>query len=168
MASRRAWPPARSTGAVKLPLSPHRTALSELAANRPADALAHLDRGAEQFGDHLGSWLASGWAYFLAGDVATARARFEKALELDDTFGEGHGSLAALDAMAGDLEAARRRMEIARRLDNQSFSAALAGIVIAEAEGNPDRARRIFEIASSQPLSHDGKTLAQLLTRAAL
>jgi tetratricopeptide (TPR) repeat protein len=137
--------------------------LTELAGGDPAAAVAHLDRGAEQFGDHLGSWIAAGWAHYLAKNPAAARARFETALALDDTFGEAHGSLAALDALEGDLESARRRMEVACRLDRGSFSAALAGVLLAKAAGDSDKARTIFEFAANQPLTHDGKTLVQAL-----
>ncbi len=142
--------------------------LAELAAKCPSDAAVHLDRGAEQFGDHLGSWLAAGWAYFLAGDIQAARSRFEKTLAIDDTFGEAHGSLAALDALAGDIDEAERRMKIALRLDRQSFAAALTGVILAEARGNEAAAKRIFEKATKQPMTHEGRTLADLLARIAL
>lgn len=137
--------------------------LTELAGGHAAGAAGHLDRGAEQFGDHLGSWIAAGWAHYLAKDPAAARARFETALALDDTFGEAHGSLAALDALEGDLDSAERRLEVARRLDRTSFSAALAGVLLAAAAGESDKARQIFEIAANQPLTHDGRTLVQAL-----
>lgn len=142
--------------------------LVELASGNSRDALPFLDRGAEQFGDHLGSWLAAGWAHLLAGDVETARERFETALAKDDNFGEAHGSLAALDAFAGDFDAARRRLEIALRLDRQSFSAALAAMILAAADGDNNKAQRIFEIAAGQPLTPEGKTLAELLVNVAL
>ena len=142
--------------------------LAELAGGASQQALPHLDAGAEQFGDHLGSWIAAGWAHCLAGDTATARARFERALALDDTFAESHGSLAALDVMAGDFETAKRRMEVALRLDRRSFSAALAGVLLASAEGDKDKAARLFQAAASQPLTYDGKTLIEALARSAL
>lgn len=142
--------------------------LVELASGNSRAALPYLDRGAEQFGDHLGSWLAAGWAYLLAGDPAAARERFETALAKDDNFGEAHGSLAALDALAGDADAAQRRVAIAMRLDRESFSAALAGMLLAAAQGDGDKAQRIFEIAAKQPLTPDGKTLADLLAGLAL
>lgn len=137
--------------------------LTELASGNAAGAVEHLDRGAEQFGDHLGSWIAAGWAHYLAKDPGAARARFETALALDDTFGEAHGSLAALDALEGDLPSAQRRIEVARRLDRKSFSAALAGMLLAVADGESDKARRTFEFAANQPLTLDGKTLLQAL-----
>lgn len=142
--------------------------LVELASGNSRAALSYLDLGANQFGDHLGSWLAAGWAHLLAGDRETARERFETALEKDDNFGEAQGSLAALDAFAGDFESARHRVEIALRLDRQSFSAALAGMILATADGDQEKARRIFEMAARQSLTPDGKTLTDLLAQAAL
>lgn len=142
--------------------------LVALAGGDAAAALPHLDRGAAQFGDHLGSWIAAGWAHFLAGDAATAQARFETALAADDTFGEAHGSLAAMHAFAGDFDAARREQEIALRLDRQSFSAALTGVVLAAADGDQAQAGRIMELALRQPIGVDGGTLADALARMAL
>lgn len=142
--------------------------LAKLASGDKAGACLSLDKGAEQFRDHLGSWIAAGWAHCLAGDPEQARARFETALVLDDTFAEAQGSLAALDALTGDLDAARQRLDRAVRLDRASFSAALAGTLLAQAEGDEEGARRLFERASTQPLTHDGKTLAQALAAMAL
>lgn len=142
--------------------------LVELAAGNSAAALPYLDRGAAEFGDHLGSWIAAGWAHFIAGDTAAARERFETALALDATFGEAQGSLAAMEAFAGEFDAAKRRLEIAQRLDRQSFSAALTATILAAADGDENRAQRIFEVALRQPLTHDGKTLAEALARMAM
>lgn len=142
--------------------------LVELAEGNSAAALPFLDRGAAEFGDHLGSWIAAGWAHFIAGDAAAARARFETALAIDDSFGEAHGSLAAMDAFAGDFAAAGRRLEVAQRLDRQSFSAALTAMILAAADGDQDRAQRIFDIAAKQPITHDGKSLAEALARVAM
>jgi tetratricopeptide (TPR) repeat protein len=142
--------------------------LVNLATGNSADALEHLDRGAEQFGDHLGAWLAAGWAHCLAGDATGARERFETALRHDDTFGEAQGSLAAIEAMAGNFEAAKQRLEIARRLDREAFSVAFTAMILAAADGDQAKAQRIFEIASKQPLGPGGSTLAEALAKMAM
>lgn len=142
--------------------------LVDLATGNSTEALAHLDRGAEQFGDHLGAWLAAGWAHFIAGDADAARARFETALRLDDTFGEAQGSLAAMEAIAGNFEAARHRLEIARRLDRRAFSVAFTGMVLAAADGDQAKAEEIFATVAMQPMGPDGSTLAQALAKLAL
>ncbi len=135
-----------------------------LMAKGDLGAAAHsLDRGAEGFGDHLGSWIAAGWAYFVKGDVATARARFELALALDDTFAETHGALAVLDVMAGDLASAERRTEVALRLDRQCFSAALAKSLMLASAGDTQKAERIREMALNSPIGPNGQTLAQAM-----
>lgn len=135
--------------------------LSRLIDADHAGAAGELDRGAELFGTHLGSWIAAGWAHFTAGDTNTARSRFEHALALDESFAESHGSLAALDVLAGNLDDARRRIAIARRLDRASFSAALAEMLLAAGSGDAQKAQRIFEAALATPLDASGRTLAQ-------
>ena len=127
-----------------------------------------LDRGAEIFGDHLGSWIASGWAYLLAGDALLARARFDRALQIDETFSECHGSLAVLDVLGGKTEEAQRKCAVALRLDRQCFSASFAQILLAAGAGDQERAERILRIALQQPLGSNGQTLAQAITRMAV
>lgn len=139
--------------------------LTRLLGDDMAGAAADLDKGAEMFGTHLGSWTAAGWAHVLAGDREAGRARFEKALALDDRFGEAQGSLAVVDLLEGRIEEARRRTEVALRLDRESFSAALASMLIATGEGDPDRAARIFETALHMPIGERGRTLAHALAR---
>lgn len=139
--------------------------LSRLIDADHSGAAAELDRGAELFGTHLGSWIAAGWAHFTAGDAVTARARFERALAIDDSFAEAHGSLAALDVLEGQLEAGRRRIMVAKRLDRASFSVALAEMLLAAGSGDSEKSRRIFEAALATPLGASGRTLAQSFAR---
>jgi len=139
--------------------------LVALAGDDRAVAVADLDRGAELFGTHLGSWIAAGWAHVLAGDAAAARERFERALAVDDGFAEAHGSLAVLDLLAGDVEAGRRRTEVAQRLDRESFSAALAAAMLAAGGGDRARAEKIVTLALSTPVEGSGRTIGQALAR---
>ena len=139
--------------------------LARLLTGGTPEAAADIDRGAEMFGDHLGSWLAAGWAHFVNKDMAAARARFETALALDDTFAESHGSLAVLDLLEGNAEGARERSEIALRLDRQCYSAALARSLLAAGAGDQATARRIYETALNAPIDGSGRTIAQALAK---
>ena len=139
--------------------------LAHLAGGEGGEAGPMLDKGADMFGDHLGSWIAAGWAYLLAGDHDQARDRFERARRIDPNFAESHGSLAVMDVLAGDTESAQRRMEIAQRLDRASFSAAFARMLMASATGDAATAQRIADIALKQPLDDKGRTIAQALAR---
>lgn len=139
--------------------------LARLIGGDQAQAASEIDRGAELFGDHLGSWIAAGWAYLIAGDLPTARERFEKAAALDDSFGEAQGSLAVVELLEGRIEEGRRRTGVALRLDRKSFSAAFASMLLAAGEGDKDKAQRILEIALNTPVDASGRTVAQSLAR---
>jgi tetratricopeptide (TPR) repeat protein len=142
--------------------------LSRMLSGDKAGAPADIDRGAEMFGDHLGSWIAAGWAHFVAGDIETARRRFETALSLDATFGETHGSLAVVDLLQGRVEDGRKKAETALRLDRESASAAFARTLLAAGAGKEREARRIFEAALETPVDRQGRTLGQAMARMGL
>jgi tetratricopeptide (TPR) repeat protein len=137
--------------------------LVELMRNNPQIAAGHIDRGAEQFGDHIGSWIAAGWAYLLAGRHDIAEQRFEAALGVDENFAESHGSLAVSALLKGDTSKAQKLADIASRLDRNCFSAALAQSLIANSSGDTDKARKILERALNTPMDDDGRTVAQAL-----
>jgi len=139
--------------------------LAKLLSGRSDSAPDDLDKGAEMFGDHLGSWIAAGWAHFVNRDLAASRARFETALELDPNFAESHGSLAVLDLLEGRTEEARQRSEVALRLDRQCYSAALARALLAARAGDQGGARRIYELALNTPVDAQGRTIAQALAK---
>ncbi|MDQ4087015.1 MAG: tetratricopeptide repeat protein [Pseudomonadota bacterium] len=135
--------------------------LVKLAMDRADEAAPDLDRGAELFGTHLGSWIAAGWAHVVNRNVAAGRARFERAMDLDPTFAEAHGSLAVIDILEGAPDSARERAEKALRLDRSSSSGALARMLLAAAAGDEATAQRIFELAVNSPIDERGRTIAE-------
>lgn len=137
--------------------------LVRMARGEPGEAAVLLAQGAQIFGDHLGSWVAVGWAQFAAGDYAASRATFEQALALDDTFAESHGALAVLDVVEGDIDSAKARAKVASRLDRQCFSAALANSLIFAAKGDEASAERVRQAALNTPVGPSGQTLAQAM-----
>lgn len=137
--------------------------LGLIATGQVSQGTAALQRGAEIFGDHLGSWIAVGWTQFIAKDLKGARATFEKALLLDENFAESHGGLAVLDIAEGNLDGGKRRSEIALRLDKQCFGGMLARMLLQEAKGNAAAAQRTWERALDMPAGANGKTLAQAM-----
>ena len=137
--------------------------LERLAVGDAPEAAGWLDRAAERFADHLGTWVAAGWTYYIQGDLKSARERFERALALDDTFAETQGGLAVLDIAEGKIEEGRRRTEVALRLDRNSFGAALATVMLLESDGKPELAERVREAAFNVPVGVGGKTLAQAI-----
>lgn len=137
--------------------------LGLIASGKVAEGSAALRRGAEIFGDHLGSWIGVGWAQFIGKDLHGARATFEHALSLDENFAESHGGLAVLDIAEGDLESGARRADIALRLDRGCFGGMLAKFLLAEAKGDAAVAQRIWDRAMQAEAGPGGKTLAQAM-----
>lgn len=142
--------------------------LTELAAGAYRQAARDIERGAELFGDHIGSWIALGWARLLSEDLPAARAAFQHALELDRNFAESHGSLAVVMILEGCPENAKAMAETALRLDRKSFAGALARALLLEAEGKPELAQSIVERALNTPIDATGATVAQALAKRAL
>jgi tetratricopeptide (TPR) repeat protein len=126
-------------------------------------AISLIDEAAELFRTHLGSWVTSGWACLVNGDLVGARRRFEKAMSIDDTFAETHGALAVLDIMQSRMADARRRMDVALRLDRNCFSAALARMLLLQAEGKEATAERVRDAALNTPVGPGGRTLGQAM-----
>lgn len=141
--------------------------LVQLAEGDTENALIRLQRGAEIFKEHVGSWIATGWAYVLLNRLAEAEACFTRACDLDHNFAESHGSLAVLKFLAGQHEEATRLAAIARKLDSRAWTSALAQALSQTAAGNEEAARAIIARAMNAPITQDGRTLAQVMARMA-
>lgn len=137
--------------------------LGLLATGKVGEGSQALDRGAEMFGDHIGSWIASGWAHFARGDNAAARRSFERALAIDANFSECHGGIAVMDVFDGRIAEAERHCEIALRLDRQCFGAAFARTLLLAAAGRPELAQKVRDKALSTPVGLHGETIAEML-----
>jgi tetratricopeptide (TPR) repeat protein len=137
--------------------------LGLVVTGKVADGTKALSRGAALFGNHLGSWIAVGWAQVISKDLEAARATFDHALSFDENFAETHGGLAVLDIAEGNLDGAKRRADIALRLDRNCFGGMLARILLHQAKGNTAAAAQIWEKAMDMPTGVGGKTLAQAI-----
>lgn len=89
---------------------------------------------------HIGSWHMLGWVQLLQGQVDAAEANFKTALDIDDTFGESHGALAAVAATRGEWDKAERLTEVARRLDPDAMSVRYVDLLKAHRDAPMDPA----------------------------
>lgn len=142
--------------------------LARLVSGEAEAAAADIDKGAGMFGDHLGSWIAAGWAHFVNRDPAAARVRFETALALDATFAEAHGALAVIDLLEGRIDEAKKGCDVALRLDRECYSGALARALLAAGSGDAASSQRIFEAALTAPVDPSGRTIAQAMAKSGL
>lgn len=139
--------------------------LALLSAGDTAAAAEAIDKGARLFGGHSGSWIAAGWAHFLANRPDQSRTCFERACEIDPGFSEGHGGLAVLDIVAGDIVNARRLSEVALRLDRGSLGGTLSRILLAQNAGDTQTAAALVQRALTTSLGGGGKSLIQLMVK---
>lgn len=137
--------------------------LGLLASGDPVAGAEAIDRGALLFDDHIGSWIASGWAHFVNGAYDKARQSFDRAMAIDPNFSETHGGIAVLDIVAGKIDSARHHADVALRLDRNSFGGALAKSLLLSQAGDMEAAQRIRDIAMSTPIGRDGRTILQAL-----
>ena len=142
--------------------------LARLAQRKVELALDDLDAAATQFQTHLGSWVASGWAHLLLGDLVTCRKRFESGMAVDDTFSELQGGLAVIDVLEGHTEDAARRITIAMKLDRTCFSAVLAQTLLLHNRGDIEEAKALIERALKTPINERGDTLTSEIVRLGL
>jgi len=128
-------------------------------------AALHIQRAAELFNTHIGSWTAAGWAHYLAKDLAAARAGFERALALDERFAQAQGGLAVVELTEGRIAEGKRRTQLALRLDRHCLSAIFAKMMLLTQQGRGDIADRIRDAALHRPIDASGRTLAQEVIR---
>lgn len=139
--------------------------LARLGMGDPEAAARDIDQGADLFGDHIGSWIAAGWAHYVRGDLGGARSRFERAFAIDPAFSETVGSLSVIDFLEGHGEEARRKSVAALRLDRECFSARLTQTLMESGKGNEDAARAMLDQALNMPVGKSGRTMVQYLSK---
>ncbi|RDI99331.1 hypothetical protein DVT68_00240 [Dyella solisilvae] len=103
-------------------------------------ARAQLDRAGKDMPRHIGTWHALAWCQLLEGDLAGAHYSFDRAFELDRTFGETHGGFALVHALRGERPEAQEAIKRARRLAPHGFSARYAESVLLLDDGHVEQA----------------------------
>jgi tetratricopeptide (TPR) repeat protein len=87
-----------------------------LAAQRPQEAVPHLQHALEVYPDYSTSHATLGDAYRLLGDLDKARQHYEQAIQINPFDPLPHRYLAELYQQAGDAAAAQREALVAKRL----------------------------------------------------
>lgn len=115
--------------------------------------------------EHIGTWHLLGWVQLLQKDLDGAEASFNRALEIDDNFGETHGALAVVAAMRGDWARSDELSKVARRLDPGSMYTQYAEVLRLQREGRSDLIERMFDRALRNGQSPGGGNLRDMLGR---
>jgi tetratricopeptide (TPR) repeat protein len=120
-------------------------ALIHLGRQRLATAKEDIELAVRFMPMHIGSWHILAWILILQGDAEGAERAFRSALELDRTFAETHGGLAAVAALQGREEEARAGIRRARRLNPDVMAAEYAEFVLYMRAGREGDARLLVE-----------------------
>jgi len=138
-------------------------ALLNLLELRLNDAKRDIDTAATHMPEHLGTWHVLAWTNLMSGDVAAAKAAFEKAMTVDRTFGETHGGLAVVAALQGHDEEARQHHRRAARLDPQSLAAKYAEMLLLQRDERHDEAKALLESLLSRSAGRGGLQYRELV-----
>ena len=130
------------------------------------EAAASLQKAANQLHNHLGTLNALAWVYILKKDAIQAETTLLRALEMDRTFAETHGTLAIVALMKGNLDSAVQAVKRANGLDRENFAGNFANSLIQQVSGNPTQARAIMEKLLTSPVLPGETTLQEAIARA--
>ena len=85
-----------------------------------------------------------GWLQLLSEQLDASSGSFSQAIELDRSFAEGHGGMAALAALRGDNQKAQQLIEVAERLDPECLGSRFARSVLLGAQGDAQAAQQLI------------------------
>jgi putative PEP-CTERM system TPR-repeat lipoprotein len=122
---------------------------TELNLKRFDKALAAVQALEKQQPDNPQVQNMKGVVHLAKGDLAPARAAFEKALALQPTFFQAVGNLARMDLQDKKPDAAKKRFEAVLEKDKKNFGAMAALAQLAMAQGKTDEATTWLEKANT-------------------
>lgn len=94
---------------------------------------------------HIGTWIAWGWCQLLLGRKEDALRAFDRSLEIDRNFGEGHGGRAVALARLGRSEESARELKVALRLDPTGVSGRYARAILEGKDEDPQVIQTLVE-----------------------
>lgn len=115
--------------------------------------------------DHVGSMVNLGWCYLLSDNIVSAEDSFNKAIQIDRTFADAHGSLANIYAIKKQWDQVSLLVKRAFKLDKACAPAVLAYSMLLEHRGKPKEAEKLISNVMSQQSDVKGASLHELIHR---
>jgi len=126
-------------------------------------AIDAYQRATQTMTEHIGTWSGKAWAHIIKRDFGAARSSLQRAMEIDDRFGETHGSFAVVNALEGRREEAQTYLVTARRLDPAGFAwryaEALLSGEVRDAQALQQLAQRLLASRGFVQFRNPGATL---------
>jgi tetratricopeptide (TPR) repeat protein len=128
-------------------------------------AIEDLKKAVQYMPNHIGTWHALAWCQIVTNDLEGAKESFNKANEVDHSFGETYGGLAVVSVLQGQTGDAHENIKRALRLDPMSFSARFAQSLLMVRMGKPEAAQELIQKILSASVLEGGESLQSALTR---
>ena len=128
-------------------------------------ALSCLIRASELLPTHLGTFHLLGWCHLLLQEFDNAESAFQQALAINRSFSESHGALAIVYLQRGEVDKTVKTSEKALRLDSACYAAQYALLLLAEKQGDGDKAQGIMSELLKRPSHLPGVSVQILLER---
>ncbi len=113
--------------------------------------------------NHIGSWHMLAWIHILYGRADEAKYAFERAYEIDRSFGETHGGFAVVAAMQQQRKLSEQHMRRARKLNPEGFSVYYAELLLLKSEGRHEEAKALYENVMSTAKLPSGDIMGVLV-----
>jgi len=126
-------------------------------------AIKTFERALEHMPNNTGVWVTLGWAHLANNDLKRSEETFRKAIDVDRSFGEAHGGLAAILALAERDDEAREAIARARGLNKDGFGAAFAISILLEKKGKREAATKVLGTAFTKSPREGGMTVIEAI-----
>jgi tetratricopeptide (TPR) repeat protein len=115
--------------------------------------------------DHIGTWHLLAWAHLALNEMNEALEAFKQSYELDRSFAETHGGLAAVYAHLGMRKEALHHIKLAEKLSTEGFAAIYAKMVLLRQNNEAEKADGIFRSMQSKHYTSLKATPKELIER---
>lgn len=115
--------------------------------------------------DHIGTWHLLGWAHLALNEMDEALEAFKQSYELDRSFAETHGGLAAVYAHLGMRKEALHHIKLAEKLSSEGFAQIYAKMVLLRQNNETQKAEDVFRTMQSKHYTSLNVTPKELIER---
>jgi tetratricopeptide (TPR) repeat protein len=115
--------------------------------------------------NHIGTWHLLGWAHLMLNELPDALNAFEKAYDLDRTFAETHGGLAAVHAHMGETKLANNHIKLADKLDPEGLASTYAKMVLLNRNNESQKANALFNSITNKHNTRLGNSPRNLIEK---
>ena len=124
-----------------------------------------LENAVQLMPGHIGTWHSLAWTHLMQNDIDGAEASFNKALEIDRTFGETQGGLAVIAQLRGDKAKVKRLTDRAKRLVPAGMTLQYLKLLQLQEGGDQQTVQQYLQDALKRSPSFKGDSVFDVVRR---